>query len=297
MAKQLIQSLAGSQIYQEYERAFSTATGLPLALRSIEAWQLPHHGQKLENPFCALISKSNAACAACLQVQQELAAAAVHAPQTVTCMVGLSETAVPVQVGGRLAGFLSTGQVFRRKPSAAQFKRTVQLVKEWGVPVSAKELRRIYFGARVLSAKEMKSIIRLLAIFAQHLALMSNQIVTQEECLELPLINRAKAYIAEHLAEPITLTQVAEAVNTSRFNFCKQFKKATGMHFTSYVTRMRLEKAKNLLLNPNLRISEIAYESGFQSLTNFNRIFKRIQGISPTEFREQLAQGWADGVA
>jgi AraC-like DNA-binding protein/ligand-binding sensor protein len=297
MAKHLIQSLAGSQIYQEYERAFSTATGLPLALRSVEAWQLPHHGQKLENPFCALISKSNAACAACLQVQQELAAAAVHAPQTVTCMVGLSETAVPVHVGGRLAGFLSTGQVFRRKPSAAQFKRTVQLVKEWGVPVSAKELRRIYFGARVLSAKEMKSIIRLLAIFAQHLALMSNQIVTQEECLELPLINRAKAYIAEHLAEPITLTQVAEAVNTSRFNFCKQFKKATGMHFTSYVTRMRLEKAKNLLLNPNLRISEIAYESGFQSLTNFNRIFKRIQGISPTEFREQLAQGWADGVA
>ena len=49
-----------------------------------------------------------------------------------------------------------------------------------------------------------------------------------------------------------------------------------------------LEKAKNLLLNPNLRVSEIAYEVGFQSLTHFNRVFKRILGQSPTEYRAQL---------
>jgi AraC-like DNA-binding protein len=51
---------------------------------------------------------------------------------------------------------------------------------------------------------------------------------------------------------------------------------------------MRIEKAKNLLLNPNLRISEIAYEIGFQSLTHFNRVFKKIIGQSPTEYRSQL---------
>ena len=49
------------------------------------------------------------------------------------------------------------------------------------------------------------------------------------------------------------------------------------------------EKAKNLLLNPNLRISEVAYEIGFQSLTHFNRVFKKITGQSPTEFRSKLA--------
>jgi AraC-like DNA-binding protein len=53
---------------------------------------------------------------------------------------------------------------------------------------------------------------------------------------------------------------------------------------------MRTERAKNLLLNPNLRVSEIAYEVGFQSLTHFNRVFKRILGRSPTEFRERLAR-------
>ena len=51
---------------------------------------------------------------------------------------------------------------------------------------------------------------------------------------------------------------------------------------------MRIEKSKNLLLNPNLRVSEIAYEVGFQSLTHFNRVFLRIVGRSPTAFRESL---------
>ena len=67
------------------------------------------------------------------------------------------------------------------------------------------------------------------------------------------------------------------------------FKKATGVNFTAYVSRLRIEKAKNLLLNLNLNVSEIAYEVGFQSLTHFNRVFKKIMGQSPTEYREQLA--------
>ena len=92
----------------------------------------------------------------------------------------------------------------------------------------------------------------------------------------------------EVLFKDLSLTKVAKAVNTSSFYFCKLFKKSTGLNFTDYVSRVRIEKAKNLLLNPNLRISEIAYEIGFQSLTHFNRVFKKIIGQSPTEYRAQL---------
>jgi AraC-like DNA-binding protein len=66
------------------------------------------------------------------------------------------------------------------------------------------------------------------------------------------------------------------------------FKKVTGINFTDYLSRVRIEKSKNLLLNPNLRVSEIAYEVGFQSLTHFNRVFKKILGQAPTEYRAQL---------
>ena len=66
------------------------------------------------------------------------------------------------------------------------------------------------------------------------------------------------------------------------------FKKATGLTFTDYLGRVRVEKAKNLLLNPHLRVSEIAYTVGFQSLTHFNRVFRKLTGESPTDFREKL---------
>ena len=77
-------------------------------------------------------------------------------------------------------------------------------------------------------------------------------------------------------------------MNTSTFYFCKLFKKATGLTFTDYLSRLRIEKAKNLLLNPNLRISEVAYEVGFQSLTHFNRMFRKLTGQSPSAWRETL---------
>jgi AraC-like DNA-binding protein len=72
----------------------------------------------------------------------------------------------------------------------------------------------------------------------------------------------------------------------STFYFCKMFKKATGLTFTEYLGRVRVEKAKTLLLNPHLRISEIAYDVGFQSLTHFNRVFREITGEAPTAFRD-----------
>jgi AraC-like DNA-binding protein len=139
-----------------------------------------------------------------------------------------------------------------------------------------------------MPARQHESVVMLLTIFAQHLAILSNQVIMRQENAEPPVITKAKKYIEEHQTEDISLGDVAKAVNTSTFYFCKMFKKVTGINFTDYVTRLRLERAKNLLLNPNLRISEIAFEVGFQSLTHFNRVFKRILGQSPTDYRLQL---------
>ena len=150
-------------------------------------------------------------------------------------------------------------------------------------------LQSVYFETRLLSPKQYDAMVKLLSIFAEHISVVSNQIVVHRENAESPVIRRAKEFIVENQAEDLSLGQVAKAVNTSTFHFCKMFKKATGLNFTEYVSRVRVEKARNLLLNPNLRISEIAYEVGFQSLTHFNRVFKKITGQSPTDYRSQLA--------
>lgn len=284
----LIEALLGSKVFQEYERAFTEATGLPVALRPIESWQLPHHGKRNEGPFCAILSESSRACASCLSMQEKLSQAATDEPQTLACPNGLCDTAVPVRLGDRVIGYLQTGQVFRKKPTQAQFERAAKLVSEWGVQVELDTLRQAFFATKVVPAKQHEAVVKLLSIFAQHLSMLSNQVVVQHENAEPPVITRAKEYIQEHQTENLRLGQVAKACNTSTFYFCKMFKKVTGINFTDYLSRVRIEKSKNLLLNPNLRVSEIAFEVGFQSLTHFNRVFKKILGQSPTEYRDQL---------
>jgi AraC-like DNA-binding protein len=283
-----IEKLTSSKIYQDYEAAFCETTRLPVSLRPVESWQLPHHGRRNENAFCGLMAQRSKSCAACLQTQQRLTNLAQTEAQTVTCAHGLSDTAVPVRMGDRAIGFLQTGQVFRKAPTAAQFDRTAKLASDWGVTARREQLKEAYFKTPVVSSKQHASVVRLLSIFAQHLSMISNQIVLQQQNSELPVVTRAKEYIRQNQTEDLSLTRVAKAVNTSSFYFCKLFKKSTGLNFTDYVSRVRIEKAKNLLLNPNLRISEIAYEVGFQSLTHFNRVFKKIIGQAPTEYRAQL---------
>jgi AraC-like DNA-binding protein/ligand-binding sensor protein len=254
----------------------------------VESWQMPHHGKRNESPFCGLMAQKSRACAACLQVQEKLSEVAAEEAHTVVCPAGLCDTAVPVRLGDRLIGFLQTGQVFRRKPTSSQFDRVLKLVAGWGVQAGRKTLEEAYFATRVVSGKQHEAIAKLLAIFAQHLSMLTNQVVVQQENAEPPVIRRAKDFIHEHQAEDISLGQVARAVNTSTFYFCKMFKKVTGINFTDYLSRVRIEKSKNLLLNPNLRVSEIAFEVGFQSLTHFNRVFKKILGQTPTDYRAQL---------
>jgi len=284
----LIEALTHSKVYQDYERAFTEATGLLVSLRPVDSWQLPYHGKKGENEFCALMAQKSRSCGVCLQVQQKLTESATYEAQTLTCPVGFCDTAVPIRLGEQLVGFLQTGQVLRKKPTAAQFDNVLKLMAQWGVAQDVTTLREAYFSTRVLSPRQYGSMVKLLAIFAQHLSMVSNQVLVHQEHAEPPVITRAKEFILEHQGEDLSLGQVAKAVNTSTFYFCKMFKKVTGINFTDYLSRVRIEKAKNLLLNPSLRISEIAFEVGFQSLTHFNRVFKKIIGQSPTQYRAQL---------
>jgi AraC-like DNA-binding protein/ligand-binding sensor protein len=285
-ANDLVQRLSKSDIYKDYERAFSDATQLPLSLRPTEIWRLALEGKRYQNPFCALLAKTSRTCAACLQVQKEIQGLPGTGAKTATCFAGLCDTAVPVKAGDKVIGYLQTGQVALRKPNEVQFKRITQQLMDWGVNVDLTQLKDAYYHSRTLAPQQYTAIVKLLEIFATHISTVANEIVVQEDEAESPMIRRARAYILANQADPIDLDKVAQAMHVSTFYFCKMFKKATGLTFTDYLSRVRVEKAKTLLLNPHLRISEIAYDVGFQSLTHFNRMFRKIVGESPTAYRD-----------
>jgi AraC-like DNA-binding protein len=96
---------------------------------------------------------------------------------------------------------------------------------------------------------------------------------------------KARKYIEEHSREELSLTKVAKAVNMNANHLSENFKQVTGINFVDYVARTRFKTACDLLPNSKLSISEIAFAAGFQSLSQFNRVFKRFSGKSPTDFR------------
>jgi len=96
---------------------------------------------------------------------------------------------------------------------------------------------------------------------------------------------KARKYIDEHSREELSLTKVAKAVNMNANYLSENFNQVTGIKFVDYVAHVRFKNACDLLRNPRLRISEIAFAVGFQSLSQFNRVFKKFAGRSPTQYR------------
>ena len=109
---------------------------------------------------------------------------------------------------------------------------------------------------------------------------------TTSSCRAEPVeIWKARKFIEQHSGEELSLRKVAEAVNISANHLSEKFKQVTGVNFVDYVARARFETARDLLRHSNRRVSEIAFAAGFQSLSQFNRVFKKLSTKSPTEFR------------
>jgi len=96
----------------------------------------------------------------------------------------------------------------------------------------------------------------------------------------------ARKFIEEHCSEHLSLQRVATAAGINATHLSEKFKQVTGVKFVDYIACTRFENARRLLANRDLPISDIAFTAGFQSLSQFNRVFKKFSGKSPTAYRE-----------
>jgi len=101
------------------------------------------------------------------------------------------------------------------------------------------------------------------------------------------IINNAKQYIDEHYNERITLGTLSEQVYIHPIYLSKLFKEKIGQNFIDYLTKVRVEHAKEMLKNPSLKICDIAYMVGYESPKHFSKIFKDVVGISPKDYRNK----------
>jgi AraC-like DNA-binding protein len=140
-----------------------------------------------------------------------------------------------------------------------------------------------------LPEEKFRALERLLAIFARHLTDCAERYLTATGEREPPAVASAKGYVGQHLAEHITTRDAARHVHLSADYFGRSFKKATGLTLSEYIAHERVEKAKDLLADPQTRIADVAFHSGFESVPYFNRVFRKLTGMTPRSYRRSLS--------
>ncbi|MCB1229319.1 MAG: helix-turn-helix domain-containing protein [Verrucomicrobiae bacterium] len=280
--------LLNSDLFQVYRQAFESATGLPLLLKSADQTVDEAPEDTFRNLFCQELNSGRKPCQHCLNADQCLTARSEQQAHTTSCFAGLKETAIPVRAGGQTVAFLSTGQVFESEPTEKDFSKLAEALRESGFSEHRIEkLRDSFFATQVVPSDRYQGMVTLIGVFALQLSESLNRLMIEDSNSEPPVVISAKQYINANLEDRITLDDVAAHVCVSPYYFCKIFKQATGMTLTEYVNRRRIERAKRKLLIPHARVTEVAYDVGYQSLSQFNRSFLKYVGMSPTQFRER----------
>jgi AraC-like DNA-binding protein len=102
---------------------------------------------------------------------------------------------------------------------------------------------------------------------------------------EQQMVAQTKAYVQHHMAKAFTLDDLAEALGLSKYHFCREFKKATGVTPMAFVRQVRVEAARSLLLSTSLTLKGIAEQVGFSDEFQLSRVFRRVTGFAPSHVR------------
>jgi len=201
------------------------------------------------------------------------------------CPAGLTKLVTPVLINGKHVGNLVAGPFALEVLNASRLRQRRRELKKVGLESRIAGLQASWRGSPVLTAEKLEAVKTLLEMFAQYLAECGQRLLLEEAGRQSPLLQKVEAQFTAQGDQATTVRELADRLNISPCYFCKLFRKQTGLTFTEYRTQLRVEAAKRLLLNRHLRISEVAFEAGFDSIPYFNRVFRRLVGCSPSQFR------------
>lgn len=279
--------LRESTLFRSYRNIFEEVTGLPLELRSVNPDRIePRCGGGRGSRFCRLLNGGGEKCRQCLQAHCSLDSRGERGVRTISCFAGLQESAVAVMQEGVIIAQLGTGQICHEPPTREKFSEFSGLLEL--DPETAEKLAVSYLETPVIDEQKYQAMLVLLAAFSLQLSELASQLIREIRQEKSDAISFAKDYIEENISDPIRLEEISAMLGMSPCYFCRRFKEATGMSLTAYVSGRRIALAQRILRETSRRVSEIAFEIGFQSLSQFNRNFRRITGQSPTAYRMQL---------
>ena len=210
--------------------------------------------------------------------------------RTRKCFAGLTELAAPINSQGRLVAALICGEFFPSKPTAQDFERCLRRLRKLGIRLDRQRARRAYLHTPIAQPDRVQAARQLLADLAQHLGERTAHCLLPRRAADPACVACAKALVAKNLEDIPGTRSAARQAHVTEPYFCRRFKAATGMSFSEYVARCHVDRARELLHDPNLRVTDVAFAAGFQSIPHFNHTFKRYTGLSPNGYRATLSK-------
>ncbi|BCU78042.1 AraC family transcriptional regulator [Luteolibacter sp. LG18] len=163
-----------------------------------------------------------------------------------------------------------------------------------GARFAGREVEKIGRGMEELSATDsatLASLSKLLGIFSQMTTLECfplNAVETRTGGRQNRLLDDLLAWVAANLKEDITQQEAADRVRMNPSSFCRWFKAQTGCSFKHYLNEIRVAKVCAAIARGGQSITESAFEAGYNNLSNFNRRFLKVTGVTPSAFRKQV---------
>lgn len=183
-----------------------------------------------------------------------------------------------------------------RLPKTGRLKKLLESALRGIKFTGASRLLIGQIASRISRAEGLQKSIDLLSILCEmseskeyHLLASPNYLLNYNEH-ETARLNQVYEYVMRNFTSEITLEAAADVANMTANAFSRYFKKQTQKNFSNFVNEIRVGHACKLLQKKDLNITQVCYESGFLSITNFNKFFKRLTGKSPLEYRKQIIQ-------
>ena len=279
----LLDRLSASPLYRKYCDSFQSLTGLPLELDPVsDGFSDSCRCGGNQNSFCQILNREGGGFSKCMAARKHLAESADGCVRSVSCFAGLRETAVPLMLGQTTIAHLKTGQILHEKPDAGTW---AQVKKELGEIGGLVEIEKAFSETALVPKDRYQSMVTLLASFSLLLGRLLKQIASEMDEAEQSGISHILDYLEDHFSEPLELDALAARMGVSTYHFCRKFKEVAGETLTQHITRLRVDRACEALRESDWKITDIAYEVGFQSLSQFNRSFHRITGRNPSNYR------------
>ena len=321
-----MKSILDIPLWEKMQDQLAKLTGTAIICIDLKGIPVTKHSARTE--FCSVIRENPVSRKRCYRCDAlaGLEAVRMGKPYIYLCHCGIVDVAVPVMVGDRYLGAVMFGQVRLMNKDAEKAVRLVNEISSFQAEEEAArkdllekyerlpemEYERIveiaefidsvvkYTVDRAVKSRSREETYQWMMSMNQagadgEIQALSEPLLPASDAEPAPLpvkpssaIYPAVAYIHDHLREDVSMKEMAALCHLSPSYFSRLFNRETGETFVNYINRQKIELAKEQLRGTNKSVSQIAGEVGYINVSNFIAVFKRIEGVTPSLYRQHM---------